>query len=406
MASPSPSSTLLEPTIALDAETRATTLTVDLGALARNYAAIRAHVGGAKVMPILKANAYGHGLVPVAQHLEKLGAPYFGLAYLEEGIRVRQEGVRTPILVLGGILGRQIPRFLEYDLTLTASSVDKLRAIEECAAALGKRAKVHLKIDTGMERIGVHWYSAEALLETSLRCPNVEVEGIYSHLANSDAADLDHARLQRERFEEVLAFYERRSLPTPMRHLANSGAVLQMTEANYDMVRPGILLYGAYPSPDCPPTIQVEPALRWTSQVVYFKVVKAGNSVSYGSTWTAARPTRVVTVPVGYGDGYQRAMSGSAEVLVGGRRFPVVGRICMDQLMVDIGDGTAYNGDEVVLIGESGSEKLRIEDLAAWADTVPHEVLTSINTRVPRFYVDSGAAESGAAESGAAESGS
>ena len=389
MAPPPLSSTLLEPTLVRDDETRPTTLTVDLGALARNYSAIRAHVGGAKVMAILKANAYGHGLVPVAQHLEKLGAPYFGLAYLEEGVRVRQEGVQTPILILGGIVGRQIPRFLEYDLTLTASSVDKLEAIEQCAAALGKRAKVHLKIDTGMERIGVHWYSAEALLTTSLRCPNVEVEGLYSHLANSDDADLNHAKLQRERFEEVIAFYERRSLPTPMRHLANSGAVLQMPEVNYDMVRPGILLYGAYPSPECRTTLRVETAIRWTSQVVYFKVVKAGGSVSYGSTWTADRPTRVVTVPVGYGDGYQRAMSGSAEVLIGGRKYPVIGRVCMDQLMVDIGDGTAYNGDEVVLIGESGEAKIRIEDLAAWADTVPHEILTSINTRVPRFYVES-----------------
>ena len=388
MASSFSPSSLHEPTIAIDPETRPTSVTVDLRRLTANFRAIQRHVGGARVMAILKANAYGHGLVPVAKHLERIDVPYFGVAYLEEGIRLRQEGIRTPVLVLGGIIGRQIPRFLEYDLTLTASSVDKLRAIEECAAVEGRRARVHLKIDTGMERIGVHWYSAPALLEASLECPHVEVEGIYSHFANSDAADLTHARLQWERFCEVLDFYPRRSLPLPMRHIANSGAVLQLPETCCDMVRPGLLLYGAYPSEECARTIEVHPALTWRSQVVYFKVVQAGNPVSYGSTWTPERNARVVTVPVGYGDGYQRAMSGKAEVLIGGQRFPVAGRICMDQLMVNLDDGTAYNGDEVVLIGESGGECLRIEDLAGWANTVPHEVLTSINTRVPRFYLD------------------
>jgi alanine racemase len=374
-----------EPTIATD-ELRPTYLEVDLDVLAANYRAIAAHVAPARVMPILKANAYGHGLVEVARKLEGVGSPYVGVAYLEEGLRLRQHGVRLPVLVLGGIVGSQIPRFLEHDLTLTASSVDKLRAIDEQAAALGRPATVHLKIDTGMERIGVHWYSAEALLEASLKCRHARVEGIFTHFANADGRDLAHARLQLERFHEVLRFYERRSLPTPLRHAANSGATLQLPESYFDMVRPGVVFYGAAPSAEVPVTISVRQALRWVTHVVYFKVVKPGNPVSYGSAWAPAELTRVVTLPAGYGDGYMRAMSGKAEVIVHGKRYPVVGRICMDQMMVAIGGDSAYNGDEAVLLGTSGSATITIEELAAWAGTITHEVLTNINTRVPRVY--------------------
>jgi alanine racemase len=366
---------------------RPTHIVVDRARIAGNWRAIRDAVQPAKVMPILKANAYGHGLVEIAHLLQNLGADMLGLAYLEEGLRLRQEGIRTPILVLGGILGEQIPDFLDHDLTLTASSVDKLLAIEACAASRGQRAKVHLKVDTGMERIGVHWYSADKLLEASLRCPHVEVEGIFSHLANADAADLSSSRLQIERFHEVLRFYERRSLPTPLRHLANSGGILQLPESHLDLVRPGILLYGIYPTREVEKTIAVMPALTWKTKVVYFKVVKAGNPVSYGGTWAPSVDTRVVTLPVGYGDGYFRAASGNAAVLIHGQRYPVVGRICMDQMMVDLDGGTAYNADEVLLVGEQGSEKITVEDLADWASTIPYEVLTHVNTRVPRIYV-------------------
>ncbi|HEV8441317.1 MAG TPA: alanine racemase [Methylomirabilota bacterium] len=377
--------TLHEPTIATD-ELRPTRIEVDLDALADNYRAIAAHVAPARVMPILKANAYGHGLVEVARMLEGLGAPCLGVAYLEEGRRLRQHGVRLPVLVLGGILGAQIPRFLEDDLTLTASSVDKLRAIEEHAAAAGRVATVHLKIDTGMERIGVHWYSSEALLEESLRCRHVRVEGIFTHFASADGRDLSHARLQLERFHEVLRFYERRSLPIPLRHAANSGAILQLRESHLDLVRPGILFYGARPSDAVPAVIAVRAALTWLTRVVFFKVVKPGNPVSYGGEWAPAAETRVLTLPVGYGDGYARAMSGHAEVIARGKRYPVVGRICMDQIMVSIGWDSAYNGDEVVLLGGRGPAAISIEEMAAWAGTIPHEILTSINTRVPRVY--------------------
>lgn len=378
--------TLHEPTIT-DGVLRPTHLEVDLDRLAGNLRVLRHHVGGqVQVMPVLKANAYGHGLVPVARLYESMGVPSIGLAYLEEALRLREAGIRTPLLVLGGILGDQIPLFLQHDLQLTASSVDKLRAIEECAAHMGRRAQVHLKIDTGMERIGVHWYTAETLLEASLSCRHVDVVGVFTHFASADAADLSFARLQLERFLEALSFYERRSLPCPTRHAANSGAVVQLPESHLDLVRPGILCFGVYPSDETPRTLPVQPALTWKTQVVYFKVVKPGHPVSYGSTWAPDRMTRVVTLPVGYGDGYLRAMSGRAEVLHAGRRYPVVGRICMDQIMVDIGWDSAYNGDEVVLLGEQCGSRILAEELARWADTIPYEILTNINTRVPRIY--------------------
>jgi alanine racemase len=370
---------------------RPTHLEVDLARLRENYRIIASGVAPARVMPVLKANAYGHGLEAVAKMLEREQPFAVAVAYLEEATRLREAGVRIPVLVLGGIVGAQIPRFLERDLTLTASSVDKLLAIEECAAEKRVKARVHLKIDTGMERIGTHWYSAERLLEASLRVRNVEVEGIFTHFANADAADLTHARLQLERFQEVLRFYERHSLPTPLRHVANSGAILQLPESYLDIVRPGILLFGSSPTLELALTLPVRQALRWVTQVVFFKVVKAGNPVSYGSAWRPAIDTRVITLPVGYGDGYMRAMSGHAQVIVRGRRLPVVGRICMDQIMVDIEQGTAYNGDEAVLLGGGGDgaePAIRIEELASWANTIPHEILTNINSRVPRVYLD------------------
>lgn len=379
-----------QPTISHNGVLRPTLVEVNLSRLTTNYEAICRRVAPAAVMPILKANAYGHGLVEVARHMESLGAHYLGVAYVEEGILLREAGVTTPVLVMGGIIGNQIPLFLRHDLTLTASSVDKLGQIEDAAREMGVRAKIHLKIDTGMERVGIHYFSAESLLDAALEAAHCDVEGIFSHFANADAADQSYSRMQLERFEKVLGFYDRRGLPPPrLRHMANSAAILGLPSSHYDMVRPGILLYGVYPSPETPRTVAVSPALSWKSRVVYFKVVPPHHPVSYGSTWQSDHAVRLVTVPVGYGDGYFRSMSNKAEVIIRGRRYPVVGRICMDQLMVNIESDSAYNGDEVILVGsvENGAA-ITVEELADWAGTVPWEILTNANTRVPRVYVE------------------
>ena len=368
-----------------EARLRPTYATVSLSRLRANLAAVKAHVGASKVMAILKANAYGHGLEAVARCLAPQ-ADAFGVALVEEGIALRGLGIENPILVMGGIWTRQIPLFLEHGLTFTVPSLARLADIEQAAAAHGRKARVHLKIDTGMERIGIHHYSALPLLEAAARSPHVEIEGIYSHFANADAEDLAPTRLQLERFHEVLRFYERHSLPPPLRHIANSAALLRLPDTHLDMVRPGILLYGVYPFEAAPRTLEVKPALAWHSRVVYFKVVEPGNPVSYGSTWKSDHRVRLVTVPVGYGDGYFRALSNRASVVLRGRRHPQVGRVCMDQIMVNIEWNEAWNGDYVVLIGEQGGAQVTVEELAQWAGTVPWEILAAISDRVPRIY--------------------
>ena len=367
------------------ASQRPTRIDVDLDALAHNLRGIRAHVG-VPVMGIVKANAYGHGLVPVALHLQAQGIEQLGVAFLEEGIALRQAGITIPILVLGGIFGPQVVQFIAHDLEITVSSLDKLRQVEDAAQALGRKAVIHLKIDTGMERIGVHSYSAAPFIEAAVASKWCVLKGIYSHLACADDPQSSMTGLQVERFLEACAHFTRIGAPMPLRHLANSGGVLHFPETHLDMVRPGILLYGVLPDPASQPAVDVKPVLSLVSQVVYFKVVKAGNPVSYGATWAPVEDTRVVTIPIGYGDGYPRALSSRGEVLIRGQRYPIVGRICMDQFMVDIGHDSAWNEDEVVLIGRQGEAMITVESVARAAGTIPYEILTGLNQRIPRVY--------------------
>ncbi len=373
-------------TISVEEIIRPTRVEVNLKKLKENFLKIKNHSAPSKVMTVLKANAYGHGLVRTARFYEELGADYLGVAVVEEGILLRKQGIKTPILVLDGVWGNQVPLFLKYDLSITASSIEKLKQIDDIAGQMKLKAKVHLKIDTGLERIGVHYYNAEKFLETTLKCSNIIFEGIYTHFANADKEELSYSKLQIERFEETLQFYTTRSLPVPMKHVSNSAAILQMPEFNFDMIRPGILLFGVYPSLNIKKTIEVEPALTWKSLVVYFKVIKAGNPVGYGSTWKPDHNIRAVTVPVGYGDGYFRSMSHKAQVIIRGNRYPVIGTISMDQIVVNIENDSAYNGDEVILLGSDSVNSITCEDLASWANTIPYEILTNINTRVPRIY--------------------
>jgi len=360
---------------------RPTYLEVDLSQLKKNIETIREYVAPAKVMPMVKANAYGHGLEGVAPFLEPY-VDYFGVAILEEGIYLRSLGIRKPILVAGGTLPEQLPQFAEYDLTLTGSSIELLNAAEEISRSTGKPIKTHLKIDTGMERVGVREYEAEPFIECSLGLKYLIIEGIYTHLANSEEPDLVHARLQLERFQEVLAIYEKRSEPhPPLRHMANSAAILQFPDSYFDLVRPGLMTYGVYPK-DVAQTVEIAPALTWRSHVAYSKLTRPGRPVSYGSLWQAEAETRIVTVPCGYGDGYFRRMTNRAEVLVKGRRYPQVGRICMDQFMVNVGEADVQVGDEVVLLGKG----ISAHDLAEWMGTNEYEVLTSISARVPRVF--------------------
>lgn len=366
---------------------RPSRIVVDLPAIAGNLQAIRDRVR-VPVMGIVKANAYGHGLVAVARHLEASGVDRLGVAFVEEGIALRRAGIRLPILVLGGIFGPQVADYLRHDLEITVSSLDKLRQVEAVAESSGQRARVHLKIDTGMERIGVHSYSCGAFIEAAAGSRWCDIVGVYSHLACADDPASPMTARQVERFAEACAHFTRIGAPMPLRHLANSGGVLHAPDTWLDLVRPGIILYGVLPDPASHPAIALRPALSLVSRVVYFKVVRSGGTVSYGATWTAAVDTRIATVPVGYGDGFPRALSSRGEVLLRGQRRPIAGRVCMDQFMVDLGpDGTAYNEDEVVLVGVQGDHAIRVEDVARQAGTIPYEILTGLNERIPRHYI-------------------
>jgi len=310
---------------------RPTHLVINLSQLRRNAQAIRARVHPAKVLVMLKANAYGHGLDGVAPYIE----PYvdqIGVAVLDEGLHLRALGIQKPILVAGGALPEHVPYYLKHNLTLTVSHPAVLEAAETAAQAAGRPLKIHLKIDTGMERSGTRWYEAETLLEQSLRCAHLDIEGIYTHFANSETLEtpgirkkqgFSYASDQLARFQEVLRFYEKRSLPRPrLVHAANSAAILNLPESTFDMVRPGILFYGIYPDQDALRTVEVAPAATWKSKVVYSKITRPEHPVSYGSLWVSDHPVRTVTVPCGYADGYFRRMTNQPQVIVNGKKIP------------------------------------------------------------------------------------
>ena len=365
---------------------RPTRIIVDLDQIAKNYRLIHQSCNR-PLMAVVKADAYGHGIVEVSKRLELEGVAYLAVAYLEEALLLRESGVQTPILVMGGILGEQIPFYIQHQITLTASSIDKLLSIEKVSKEMNVRALVHLKIDTGMGRIGVQDTSAEEFLLVASQCQHIEIEGVYTHFANADDIDQSYTKLQWSRFQNVLSLATDIGLDIPIQHVANSGAVVQLPECAATMTRVGLLLYGVYPNSELVRTIPVLPAITWKSKVVYFKVVQPGRPVGYGSKWVSDKMERVVTIPVGYGDGYHRRMTGNAQVLIRGKKYPVIGSICMDQIMVSIGWDEAFNGEEVVLLGKQAEEVIEASDMAKWADTISYEILTSINSRVTRFYV-------------------
>jgi len=363
---------------------RPTYLEINLGQLKKNLDAIHARVSPAKVMLMLKANAYGHGVDGVAPFIEPY-VDYIGVALVEEAIHLRGLGIRKPILVAGATLTEQLPLFAEYDLTLTGSSVELLDAAESVSRSAGGRLKTHLKIDTGMERVGVREYEAESLILRSSAYRHLEVEGIYTHFANSESADRGYSNMQLERFQDVLQLYQKHSLPVPpLRHVCNSGGILNLPDAYCDLVRPGVLFYGVYPGEEVDRIVNVKPALTWRSHVAYTKRTRPGRPISYGSLWQAEQETGIVTIPCGYGDGYFRRMTNRAQVLIRQKRYPQVGRICMDQFMVNVGDDEIEVGDEVILLGEG----IVAEDLAEWMGTNEYEVMTSISARVPRVYIN------------------
>lgn len=378
-----------------DLEERPTRAEIRLGALRRNFAKARELAGAdVKVMAVVKADAYGHGMLRVARELLAEGAGFLGVALIEEAVALRRAGIEAPILVLGSPPDDQLPLFARYRVDLAVTSAKKARSAYAVSKAEGTGIRVHAKFDTGMGRIGVNWKEAEAFAEelSGLVAKGdgakggLEIIGAFSHLATADC-DLDFAREQEARFRVALKAMASKGIEPPIPHLENSAALVAMPEARFGMVRPGIFVYGYEPSPW--KKLGLEPVMRLVSRISFVKDIRAGEGVSYGSTWKAPADTTIATVPLGYGDGYSRALSNRASMWIGGKAWPVRGRVCMDQTMLDLGASSQFKeGDEVIVFGRKGDGGIPGENLCDILGTIPYELTCAVGARVPRVYVE------------------
>jgi len=365
-----------------DSVLRPTRAEVDLDVIAHNYRAIRDEVGDAAVLAIVKADAYGHGVLPVANRLEAEGVFGFGVALAEEAIELRDAGIAARVVVLNGAYGDAHAELVALGITPVVYDPAEAVAFEQ--ASNGARVRIHLKVDTGMARLGVTMRELDAFLDVLERCPALEVEGVMTHLASADVDD-EFTRVQLARFDVALERIRARSHRPTLIHAANSAGTFRHVSARHTLVRPGIALYG-HPGSDQPvPGLRL--AMRLRSAILSIRSIDPGETVGYCGTFSASRGTRVATVPIGYGDGYFRALSNRAHVLVQGIRCPIIGNVSMDLLGVDVTDvPSAALGDEVVLLGRQGSGEIGVEELARAAGTIPYEILTNVSRRVPRFY--------------------
>jgi alanine racemase len=368
-----------------DPADRPTRAIIDLAALAHNYQEVTRRVGGRQVLAVVKAQAYGHGAVPVARRLCGLGAAMLGVALVEEGRELRDAEVTTPILVMGPIFPEQAGAVAGLGLRPVVYTREVARALSERADGEGKTVPVHIKIDTGMGRIGLTPEDAGGFIAEIAKLPGLAVEGLMTHFADADLRDKRFAAQQMDRFESLITSLAAKGIEVPLRHAANSAAVLEYDRALLTMVRPGLMLYGCDPLEN-KGGADLRPVLSWVSRIAFVKKVSPGTPVSYGRTFTTKRESLIATVPVGYADGFSRSLSNRGEALVRGRRAPVAGRVCMDMTMLDVTDvPEVRTGDEVVLIGEQGGERITADDIAARTGTIAYEVLCGISGRVPRI---------------------
>ena len=372
----------------VDSKTCLTYAEIDLDAIAHNVRALKAHVGpGVALLAVVKANAYGHGLVEVARTALRHGAAGLCVARVGEGIALRQAGITASILVMAYSRPDEAEAAVAHDLTLGVGDIAVAEAVSAAAVAQGRGATVHVKVDTGMGRFGLLPAEVLPFLARLTTLPGLRLEGIYTHFATADAADKTYARQQFAAFQRVLAGAEAAGYAIPLRHAANSAATIDLPETHLNAVRPGISLYGLYPSAAVSRDVPLQPALALKSRVGRVRTLPAGSSIGYDRTFIAPHPMTAALVPVGYGDGYPRLNSGQGAALINGRRAPLVGRVCMDQLVVDISDaGPVALDDEVVLLGRQGDDCITAEELAAWAGTINYAIVTALLPRVPRLY--------------------
>jgi alanine racemase len=360
---------------------------IDLKALLQNLKEIRKLTGSDRaIIAVVKADAYGHGAVRISQTLEEAGVTALGVALVQEGIELRQGGVRLPILVMGSILKEQIPPLFEYQLTPVLFQDAIIPYLEKEAEEQGITLPVHIKIDTGMGRLGIQPAQLSFFIKEILQNRRIKIEGVMTHLSSADIVGSPQLSQQLNLWKKTLEELEAFQLQPSQIHLANSAAIASLRELDSNPVRPGLMLYG-YSSVRNPP-LSLEPILTFKTRIVHLKTVPAGTPISYGGTFVTSRQSVIATLAVGYADGYWRALSNCGKVLIQGRRVPVVGRVCMDMTMVDVTDLSRVQiGEEAVLIGKQGKESISAEEIAGWIGTICYEVLCGIGKRVPRIYI-------------------
>ncbi|RRD94815.1 alanine racemase [Clostridiales bacterium COT073_COT-073] len=370
------------------------TARVDFDAIAHNYKVIKNNLpANTKIMGIIKADAYGHGALPVARELEHLKIDMFGVATIQEAISLRKNGIKNPMLILGFTGAEDYSDLIEFDLSQTIYEKEMAIQLNKAAAAVGKKAKIHIKVDTGMGRLGfgLDMKSVADVVELAT-LKELEVEGIFTHFSKADEENVDYTRQQLQAFRKFIDILSENGIYPKHIHAANSAGIINHPSAHFNMVRAGIILYGSYPSDfshkvDFP----LKPALSVCSKVIFLKTVAAGQKISYGGIYQTEKETKIATVSIGYADGYSRLLSNRGRVLIHGQYAQVIGRVCMDQLMVDVTEiEEVAIGDEVVLFGEQNGKNILIEEVAELSNTINYEVMCLIGKRVPREYYKSG----------------
>ena len=359
---------------------------INLDAVAHNVQMAKAHLlPSTKLCAVVKADAYGHGAVRVAQEAARNGADFFAVALLQEAVKLRDAGIDQPILVLGSLLPEVADICVRYDISHAVFDEERLYALNEAALRQHTKAKIHIKVDTGMHRIGVHVRDAGKFAKLAASLPGIYIEGVFSHFATADADDKHYAAYQFARFQEALKLIEAEGVHIPIRHIANSAALTELEEYQLDMVRQGITLYGLHPAHMIDCYKDFEPVMTVKTQVSFVKTLPAGETIGYGRTFTTARTSIIATVPIGYADGVSRRLSNKGYMIINGQHAPIVGKVCMDQVMLDVTDiPDVHVGSEVIVFG---GRELPMELVAEWADTICYEIICNVSPRVPREYV-------------------
>jgi alanine racemase len=365
---------------------RPTWTEVDLSALDFNFRQVKRIIAkNTKIMAVIKCNAYGHGMLPIAKRLTKLGVDYLGVVSIDEGIILRKNKIELPILILGNTMNRDVGAVLGYNLNQTVSDYHLASQLNQKAKGKGKIVGVHIKVDTGMGRLGILYRDAVKLIKEIARLSNLRCVGLFTHFPCADC-DPEFTYYQIDIFNQLIRDLKGIGIQFPLLHAANSMGIMGYPQSHFNLVRPGLMLYGIYPKAGL--DIKLKPLLSLKSRIIYLKRMPSGQGISYGRSYITKKETTIAVLPVGYGDGYPRNLSNRADVLIKGRRFRISGAVCMDQIMVDVGDLRVRVDDEVVLIGRQGKSEISAEELACLSQTIPYEIVCGIDSRVSRVYIN------------------